>query len=109
MLEESGILGFGIRNTAQRIRNFSKYWNQESKFHRQRLESSTWNLESAVWNPESKTVLDSFSSDERVISDMISVLFFERASCFTNVFVPVSRKNKVFSFLEKVTEQSLLR
>ena len=56
---ESGILGFGIRNTAQGIRNPVNDWNPECKFHLQRLESSTWNLESTVWNPESKTVLDS--------------------------------------------------
>ena len=49
-LMESGILTFGIRNTAQGIRN--------------PLESSTWNPESTVWNVESKTVLDSFTWDE---------------------------------------------
>ena len=30
---ESGILSFGIRNTAQRIRNPTNVWNPESKFH----------------------------------------------------------------------------
>ena len=30
---ESGILSFGIRNTAQRIRNPTNDWNPESKFH----------------------------------------------------------------------------
>ena len=49
-LMESGILTFGIRNTAQGIRN--------------PLESSTWNPESTAWNAESKTVLDSFTWDE---------------------------------------------
>ena len=33
LLVESGIRGFGIRNTAQRIRNPTKDWNPESKFH----------------------------------------------------------------------------
>ena len=57
-LLKSGILGFGIRNTAQRIWNPTKDWNPESKFYQQRRESSTWNPESRAWNPESKTVLD---------------------------------------------------
>ena len=30
---ESGILGFGIRNTAQVIQNSPNDWNPESKFH----------------------------------------------------------------------------
>ena len=30
---ESGILGFGIRNPTQGIRNPINYWNPESKFH----------------------------------------------------------------------------
>ena len=33
LLVESGILGFGIRNTAQGIQNPAKDWNPESKFH----------------------------------------------------------------------------
>ena len=45
-------LGFGVRNTAQGIRNPSKDWNAESKFHRQRLESSTW--ESGIHGVESR-------------------------------------------------------
>ena len=48
---ESGILGFGIRNTAQGIRNPANDWNPESKFHCLRI------FESSIWNPESKTVL----------------------------------------------------
>ena len=56
---ESGILGFGIRNTAQGVRYPTNDWNPEPKFHWQRLESSTWNPESTAWNPESKTVFDS--------------------------------------------------
>ena len=33
LLVKSGILGFGIWNTAQGIGNPSKDWNPESKFH----------------------------------------------------------------------------
>ena len=50
LLVESGILGFGIRNVAQGIRNLTEDWNPES---------STRDLESTAWNPESKTALDS--------------------------------------------------
>ena len=91
MPEESGILGLGIRNTAQRIRNPSK-----TKFHLQRLESSTW-------NPESMADLDSLSPGERVISNMISMfVFFERTFCFTKFFLQeVLRKNKVFFIFRK--------
>ena len=55
------------------------------------------------WNPESKTDLDSLSSGERVISNMISMFFFfERASCFTNFFLlEALRKNKVFFIFRK--------
>ena len=38
---ESGILGFGVRNTGQGIRNPANDWNPESKFHKQILESNT--------------------------------------------------------------------
>ena len=61
---ESGILGFGIRNTAQEIRNPTNDWNPESAFYWQILKSSTWNPESIAWNPESKTVLDSLKGGE---------------------------------------------
>ena len=53
------ILGFGMRNTAQGIRNPSNDSNTDSKSHCQILESSTWNPESAARNLEFKTVLDS--------------------------------------------------
>ena len=33
LLEETGILGSGIRKTAEGIRNPTYYWNPESKFH----------------------------------------------------------------------------
>ena len=61
LLLESGILGSGIRNTAQGIRNPTNDWNPESKFHWHGLESSTWNPQSMAWNPESKAVLDSLT------------------------------------------------
>ena len=39
LLVESGILGFGIRNTGQGNRNPTKGWNPESNFYLKRLES----------------------------------------------------------------------
>ena len=48
LLVEFGILGLGIRNTAQGIRNPTNDCNPESKFHWQRLESSIWNPESSA-------------------------------------------------------------
>ena len=59
VLVESRIMGFGIGNTTQGIRNPSIDLIPESKFHQQRLESSTCNPESTAWNPESKIVMDS--------------------------------------------------
>ena len=56
LLVESGILGFGIRNTAQGNRNPTNDWNPEPKFHWQRLEYNTWNPEFTAWYPEPKTV-----------------------------------------------------
>ena len=49
---DSGILGFGMRNTNQGIRNLTTDWN---------LESSALNPGFKGWNPDSKTVLDSLS------------------------------------------------
>ena len=57
-LLEFGILGFGVRNTAQGIQNPTNNKHLESIIHWQRLEYSTWIPESKAWNPESKTVLD---------------------------------------------------
>ena len=51
LLVESGILGFGIRNTAQGIRNPTYDWNPESKFHWQSPESRIWNPRREVHNP----------------------------------------------------------
>ena len=47
-LVECGILGFGIRNSVQGIRN----------------PTNDWNPEFTAWNPESKTVLDSLTWDD---------------------------------------------
>ena len=49
-------------------RNPTNDWNPESKFHWQRLESSTCNLESMARNPDSKTVLDSLTRGERILT-----------------------------------------
>ena len=54
---ESGILGFGIQNETQGIRNPTNDWNPEFKFYWHLMGSSTWNPEST----ESKTVLDSLT------------------------------------------------
>ena len=51
LVVESGILDFGIRNTAQGILNSTNDWNPESKFHRSRiqyLESGIQGLESRI-------------------------------------------------------------
>ena len=55
LLVESGILGFGIRNTAQGIRNpvsIDKDWNPVI---------GIWNPWCGIQNTESKTVLDSLT------------------------------------------------
>ena len=51
---KSGILGFGNRNIAQRIRSPTNDWNPESNFRRQRIRKQgkfCW------WNPESSKFL----------------------------------------------------
>ena len=50
---ESGILGFGIRNTAQGVRNRINDWNSESRILLQRLESTEF-LESGSHDMESR-------------------------------------------------------
>ena len=72
---ESGILGFGVWNTAQGIRNPTNDWYPESKFHWQILESSTSNPEPMTWNPESRTVLDSRYMGRFINSNLI--IFFQ--------------------------------
>ena len=60
---ESGILGFGIRCTAQGIRNSTNDWNPESKFHSQEIRNPVLGIRnpgnsscgirnSGLWNPE---------------------------------------------------------
>ena len=66
LLLESGILGFGIRNSTQEIWNPTSDWNPESKFDWQIVDSSTLNAESTAWNLKSKTVLDSRGNRFRV-------------------------------------------
>ena len=69
MFMESRILGFGIWDTAQEIRNpTNDDWNSESNFLRQRLKSCTWNPESTAWNLVSNTVLDSLTLGELLLS-----------------------------------------
>ena len=58
LLVESAILGFGIRNTAQGIRNPLTIRIQNSSSTDKKSECSTRNQESTALNPGSKTVLD---------------------------------------------------
>ena len=48
LLVESGILGFGIRNSAQGIQNPATSWNLEFKFHWQQI----WNPVPGIQNPQ---------------------------------------------------------
>ena len=57
---ESGILGFGIRNTVQGIRNPTSDWNPEYKLHSQRFQNPVPEIRNprrgiqnpGLWNPE---------------------------------------------------------
>ena len=54
LLVESGILGFGIRNTSEGIWNPTNDWNPESKFHWQTIrnpEPGIWYLLRRIHNP----------------------------------------------------------
>ena len=53
MLPEFEILGFGIRDSSQRIRNSANVWNLGSKFHLQGIQ----NPESTAWSPETRMIL----------------------------------------------------
>ena len=65
-LVESGIMCFGIRNTAQEIRNPTNDWNPEFKFHWHRIHNPVPEIRNPpLWNPESKTVLDYFIWGEK--------------------------------------------
>lgn len=67
-LVESGILGFGIWTTVQRIRNTKSDWNPESKFQRQ---TGFWNcrrvyifqLQDAPLTNKCGSNISKFSSD----------------------------------------------
>ena len=72
LLVESGILGFGIWNTAQGIRDSTSDWTPESKFHWQSRQSSTWNPESTGWNPEKKTDLDFRNWGDKLLKGAVS-------------------------------------
>ena len=54
LLLKSGILGYGIPNTAQGIGDPTNDWNSESKFYLKRIRNPT------AWNPESKNALIGF-------------------------------------------------
>ena len=64
LLVESGILGFGIWNTAQGIRNLKAIFGIRKLSSTEKTpEASTWNPDSTAWNPESKCfLLDSLST-----------------------------------------------
>ena len=62
VLVESGILVFGIRNTAQGIQNPTNDWNSESKSHWQGLKFSISNpeygIQSLSWIPHEVTLFE---------------------------------------------------
>ena len=92
LLMEIDILGFGIWNTAQGIRNPTNDWNPESKFYWQILKSSTWNRESTAWNPESQDCLG-FPHMER-----------SNYTCFQRFVVKISRTPFCFSTAHRANE-----
>ena len=84
-----GVLGCGIRNTAEGIRNPINDWNPESKFHWQRIRKPV----PGIWNPrsgvQSKIVLDSLT-----LIKMIRATF---PRCAYGLFTTsVSWKTKIF-------------
>ncbi|CAH3107947.1 unnamed protein product, partial [Porites lobata] len=60
----AGILGFGIRNTAQNMRNSAIIVIRNPSTLADNLLSITLNLESTSWNPDFMTVLDSLTRDD---------------------------------------------
>ena len=58
---ESGLLGFGIRNTAEVLRIPDNNWNPESKFHLKLIRNPR------ARNPELKTILDYLTWRDRII------------------------------------------
>ena len=61
LLVESGIVGFGIRNTALGIRNPTMIGIRRIQVPLSKVGIHNWNSESTAWNLESKTVLDFLS------------------------------------------------
>ena len=55
---KSGIIGFGIRNTAQGIRNPTNKWNPESQFNCHRLEFGIHSVESRIQDCHRAIVTD---------------------------------------------------
>ena len=53
-LVKSGVLSFGMWNTAKGIRNPTNDWIPDPKFYRQILECNSWNPGLTAWNPEPK-------------------------------------------------------
>ena len=86
---EFEVLGCGIRNKAEGIRNPTNDWNPESKFHWQRIRKTV----PGIWNPrsgvQSKIVLDSLT-----LIKMIRATF---PRCAYGLFITsVSWKTKIF-------------
>ena len=75
---ESGIIGFGIRNTAQGILNPTNDKNP--------AESSNSSPESKVWNQEFKTVFDSLTWGEIFILYLFIHLFLSPLCCEHHLF-----------------------
>ena len=95
---ESTILGFGIRNTAQRIRNpttrpLPAHLSDVSRILVPQTKTGihTWNPESMTWNPESKNVLSPIHGATRLDDSMKSPCFCEKPSgvmlSFTEAFI----------------------
>lgn len=77
VLLKSGTLGFGIRNTAQRIRNPSNDWSPESKFQWQ--EPGTWWLESGIYGVGYR------------IQDCLRFSYMEGLFCLPQFWVKIDR------------------
>ena len=97
---ESGILSFGMRNKAQRIRNATKDWNPIQRSTRKKVELGAWNQESTAWNPESKTVLDSLTWNEKQHMSKTAVYVFI-ICCFVPSVLSCCGYTKPFFKVEK--------
>ena len=90
---ESGILGFGIRNTALGIWNPTDDWNPESKFYWQIPESSTCNPESTAWNPESKIAWSSLDDRPKPVTHHWEAIKDNRLQCSSAKMLPIPNKS----------------